>query len=312
MRPNDSWLEHADLRKVQEHARRLLDAADAWNRFPTPVDQLLAAAAVKVAPKGIFDPTNILNFFKANASRLASKATRIVTQVKSALSKILGLYDAQERVIHIDETLGASKRNFIKLHEAGHHQLPTHRQMFGLFQDCEQTLAPEISDQFEREANNFARFVLFQGDTYAQLAADSPLEIKTPIKLAKKFGASIYASAREFARTNHRECIVYVLEPIEYVEGFGAQATVRRIEPSPSFTARFHPPQDHIITLDHPFGSLLPIGRRMTRPRQIVLQDKNGLFQECLAEAFDTTFNVIILIYTHRSLNKKSIIVFPQ
>jgi hypothetical protein len=65
-----------------------------------------------------------------------------------------------------------------------------------LFQECEKTLAPEIADQFEREANNFARFALFQGDAYARCAADCALEIKTPMKLAKKCGASIYASAR--------------------------------------------------------------------------------------------------------------------
>ena len=90
--------------------------------------------------------------------------------------------------------------------------------MFRFFQDCDKTLSPEIADQFEREANNFARFALFKGDTYAAYAADCAFEIKTPMKLAKKFGASLYASAREFARTNHRACVVYVLEPLEYVK----------------------------------------------------------------------------------------------
>jgi hypothetical protein len=50
-------------------------------------------------------------------------------------------------------------------------------------------LAPEIADLFEREANNFARFVLFQGDGYRDMAADHKFEIKTPMKLAGKFGA---------------------------------------------------------------------------------------------------------------------------
>jgi hypothetical protein len=75
---------------------------------------------------------------------------------------------------------------------------------------------------------------------------------KMPINLAKKFGASVYASAREFARTNHRACVVYVLEPTEFVDAHGAQATVRRIEPSPSFAKEFGRPQYTVITLDHP------------------------------------------------------------
>jgi hypothetical protein len=83
--------------------------------------------------------------------------------------------------------------------------------VFRFFEDCDKTLDPEIADQFEREANNFVRFALFQGDTYARLAANCAFEIRTPMKLAKKFGASVYASAREFARTHHRACV----EPIE-------------------------------------------------------------------------------------------------
>lgn len=42
-------------------------------------------------------------------------------------------------------------------------------------------------------------------------AADSKFDIKTPITLAKDFGASNYASAREFSRIHHRACVVYIL-----------------------------------------------------------------------------------------------------
>jgi hypothetical protein len=127
--------------------------------------------------------------------------------------------------------------------------------------------------------------------------------------LAKKFGASIYASCREFARTNHRACVVYVLERIELVEGAGAQAPVRRIEPSPSFKVQFGTPADTLINLDHPLGPLLPVGRRMSRPTTVSMQDRNGTAHECVAEAFDTTHNVIILLYPVRALTKTTIIV---
>ena len=110
------------------------------------------------------------------------------------MSKILGVYDSVDSLIHIDTSVGKSKQSFLKLHETGHHELPTHRKVFRFFQDCGKTLEPEIADQFEREANNFARFALFQGDRYAQCAADFALEIKAPMKLAVQFGASIYAS----------------------------------------------------------------------------------------------------------------------
>ena len=84
--------------------------------------------------------------------------------------------------------------------------------------------------------------------------------------LAKKFGASNYASAREFARTHHRPCVVYVLERMEYVSRHGTKAAVRRIETSPSFEIKFGKPDDLVIDRDHSLAPLLPIGRKMTKP----------------------------------------------
>lgn len=295
IKPDDSSLDPEDLRAVEERARSLLDRADAWQRFPVPIDDILAAAKVKVAPTSLFDPVAIVAYIKGKTSDAGR-------QIKSALSKILGLYDAQESIIHIDQTVGQSKQIFLKLHETGHHDLPTHRKTFRLFEDCEKMLAPEIADQFEREANNFARFALFKGDTYARHAADCKLEIKTPMKLATKFGASQYASAREFARTNARACAVYILEPIEYVEGSGARAMVRRIEASPSFKAQFGCPSDTEIDLDHYLGPVLPIGRKMTRPTSFSIPDINGQDHECVAEAFDTKHNILVLLYPVRAL----------
>jgi len=309
VKPDDSSLDPADLRAIELSAKSLLDRAAAWDRFPTPIDDILAAARVRVSPVSIFEPASILAYLKDKAARAAADIVGAAFTVKSALSKVFGLYDGDDELIHIDQTVGETKQNFLKLHEAAHHDLPTHRKTFRIFQDCEQTLAPEIADQFEREANNFARFALFQGDRYARLAADCALEIKSPMKLAKQFGASIYAASREFARTHHRSCIVYVLEPIKYVAPHGARAQVRRIEPSPSFAAQFGRPQDLVITVDHPLGRLLPIGRRMTRPTTLSMTDRDGTLHECVAEAFDTTHNVIILLFPVRALTKMSIVV---
>lgn len=303
-RPDDSSLDPHDLLAVEERARQLLSRADAWDRFPVPIDDILAAANVRMAPSSLFDPVAILSY-------LRGKATEAGARIKSAIAKVIGIYDAAESLIHIDELAvkSKSKKIFLTLHETAHHDLPVHRKTFRFFQDCEQTLAPEISEQFEREANNFARFALFKGDTYAKFAADCGLDIKTPISLAKKFGASNYASAREFARTNHRACAVYVLEPIEFVNDHGAQAAVRRIEVSASFFTQFGRPKDNRITLDHALGPVLPIGLKMTSPRTLPMTDLNGIQHECIAEAFDTTHNIIILLYPVKALDKPTIIL---
>ena len=301
-KPDDSSLELQNLLAVEERARQLLNRASAWDTFPTPIDDIVAAANLRVAPTSLFDPAAIVSYLK-------NKSVDAARWLKSAVSKVLGVYDGFDNVIHIDDKVVLVKQNFLKLHETGHHELPVHRRLFRLFQDCEKTLSPDIADQFEREANNFARFALFQGDAYRSQAPDHAFENKTPMKLAKTCGASIYATAREFARTNPRACVVYVLEPIQFVSGSGAQAQVRRIEASPSFKAQFGTPTDIVVSLDHALGPVLPIGKRMTRPVTLVMSDRNGERHECIAEAFDTTRNVIILAYPVKALSAMTIIL---
>lgn len=302
MKADDSSLDPEQRRAVEERARHLLSRADAWGVLPTPIPDLVAAAQLTVAPTSMFDPSRIMSY-------LRDKAVGTAIKLKSALSKVLGIYDGDERVIHIDDTVAASKQNFLTLHETGHHEMPAHRKMFRLFQDCNKTLSPDIADLFEREANNFARYALFQDDAYAIQAADHPMSIKTPMKLAKNFGASQYASAREFVRTHHRACVVYILDPIEMIEGVGARAMVRRVEASPSFVTMFGKPTDTVVTPDHFLGDVLPIGKRMTRPMALSMGDLNGVAHECVAEAFDTKWNVLILLYPVKALTATTVIL---
>lgn len=301
-RPDDSTLTTVELLAVEARARLSLDKAGAWGRFPTPVDDILLAAKLRVAPKGLFDAASFLAYVK-------KKADSAKQLLKSALSKVLGIYDANEHIIHIDDSVAESKQTFLKLHETGHHELPTHRKIFSVFQDCEQTLAPAIADQFEREANNFARFALFQGTAFQERAADMPMGIKTPIGLAKTFGASNYAAAREFVRVHHRPCVLYVLEPLEFAPGKGVRGLVRRIEVSPSFDLQFGRPTDEFIGNDHALSPLLPIGKKMTWPTHLRYRDRNGVDHECLGEAFATKYNVFLLIYPTKALTSSSIFV---
>jgi hypothetical protein len=92
---DDSRLDPEDRHVIKERAKRLLDRAAAWNQFPTPIDDILAAAQVRLAPTSIFDAAAIIAYLKGKAADAA-------THVKSALSKVLGLCDVQESLIHID------------------------------------------------------------------------------------------------------------------------------------------------------------------------------------------------------------------
>ena len=301
-RPDDSTLAPEDLRAVEEQAHRLLDRADAWDRYPVPVDDILSAARVRLAPTSAFDAAAIVSYLKEKTADAGAR-------IKSAISKVFGLYDAAEALIHVDDTVVEAKQTFLKLHETGHHDMPVHRKMFRIFQDCKKTLAPDVADHFEREANNFARFLLFKGRTFAEHAADCPFEIKTPMTLARTFGASVYAAAREFARTNPRACVVFVLEPLENHEDSGFRAPVRRIEPSPAYIARFGRPTVDVVTRDHLLWPVVPIHRKMTKAVPLTITDLNGQRHECLAEAFDTTYNILILLYPVTALTTTAVLM---
>ena len=301
-KPDDSTLDPEDLRAVEEQAHRLLDRADAWDRYPVPVDDILSAAKIRLAPTSAFNAASIVSYLRGKAADASAR-------IKSAMSKVFGLYDADEAVIHIDDNVLEVKQTFLKLHETGHHDMPTHRKMFRIFQDCKKTLAPEVADRFEREANNFARYLLFKGPTFAEHAADRLFEIKTPIALAREFGASVYAAAREYARTNPRACVVFVLEPLENGAGSRSPATVRRIESSPAFRAWFGHPTVNAITPDHLLWPVIPIQRRMTGPIPLAISDLNGQQHECLAEAFNTTYNILILLNPVSALTATTVLM---
>ena len=288
-RPDDSSLNRDDLRAVEKGAYGLLDRADAWHRFPVPIDDILAAANVQVAPTSAFEPAAILAFVR---NRTASTALR----VKKALSKVLGLYDPGAGVIHVDQSVVKTKQTFLKLHETAHHDLPTHRRSFALFQDCDKTLAPTIADQFEREANNYARLVLFKGPTFSRHAADYSLGIKVPLQLAKEFGSSAYAALREYVRTHERRCAAIILNPVEVSHG-GRSASVRRVEMSPAWDALFDYPANIVsVTPSHQLWRVIP-RNKMSAPTHLSVPDRNGDLTLCVAEAFRTPYNIFILIY---------------
>ncbi|WP_168879495.1 ImmA/IrrE family metallo-endopeptidase [Rhizobium sp. P28RR-XV] len=203
---------------------------------------------------------------------------RAASLIKSAIEKVRGIFDVQEDLIHVDDTVAESKQNFLKLHEAGHKHIPHQSKLFRWIQDCDRSLSPDVSDQFEREANIFASVVLFQDGRFAEMAADSAFGIKVPLALSKKFGASAYASMREYVRRNERPCAVIVLNPVEICPVLGMRSGLRRVELSPLFQKRFGELKlpEHVDRLS-PLAEFVPLaGRRMSRPGTLRLEDKNG------------------------------------
>lgn len=289
-RPDDSLLSASQLATVRWHADKLLREASAHGRFPTPIDDLMDAAKLTIVDDEVLNESLLRQFVR--------KAKSGMVKVKTALSKVLGLFESHDRLVVIDKNTPKPRKLFIKLHEAGHGSLPHQSKIYRLIHDCEETLNAEITDLFEREANVFASEALFQGEVFAKEAQDLDFDIKTPIALARKFGASNYATFRRFVTTNRCACCVVVLEPPDYDSDGNLSSDVRRVVVSKSFATIF----DGIelcasVSGDHPLVPVVPInGRRMTFGREILLRDRNGDERVCTAEAFNTTHQVLVLI----------------
>ena len=298
-KPDDSSLTPAQRSNVRRHARRALQEAGALGVLPTPVHDVLAAANVEPVDEEILN----IDFL----SKVRSRASK---SLKRALSKVLGVFDAKSSLVFVDRLLKPVKQRFVLFHEAGHGFMPWQRAMYDLVEDCEQALDPDAADLFDREANVFASEVLFQNDTFAEMAADYRFEIWTPIKLSKQFDASLYASIRQYVSKSDRCCVVLVLNPPVPSNG-GFEATLRRVVHSESFVRTFgNHAWPTVCTATDPFGALVPLGKRKASgKRKLVLKDLDGVRHECIAESFTQTYQVFILIHTVGTLPRP--IVMP-
>ena len=298
--PDDSSLTPAQMAKVRAEAGRALKEAGVMGILPTPVDQILAVAQVEEVTEDVLSET-----FLAGLRRKAGNS------LKQAVSKVLGVFDAVSSLVFIDQLLLPVKKRFVRLHEAAHGFLPWQRPMYRIVEDCDKSLDPDAAALFDREANVFASEVLFQNDTFHNLAADEPFEVWTPIRLAKHFNASLYASIRQYVSKSHRTCAVLVLNPPEFIKPVGFKATLRRVVSSNTFAQTFDDYRwAHFYTPDDQIGRLVPIGKRKSSGKQeIVLTDRNGDRHNCIAESFTQKHQVFVLIHVVNSLGQSKIII---
>lgn len=299
-RPDDSSLTAPQLKKVRSEAHRALIEADALGVFPTPIPQIMDVANIQEVDEGILDDGFI--------SKIRSKAEGAL---KSATAKVLGLFHATAGLVYIDNSLIDVRKRFIRLHESGHGFMKWQRSMYKVVEDCERSLDHDTADLFDREANFFASEVLFQLDSFSNLAKDHEFSIWTPIKLSKKFQASIYSSIRQYVSKNDRMCAVLVLNMPEIDINHGYIATLRRAIQSSSFTECFGSNLWlNQYTPDDVIGESIPLERsRSSGQRMISLTDVNGESHECVIESFTNTYQVFLLIHQKTLLTSTRIIL---
>lgn len=186
--------------EINRHVDRLLRAAGAYGRFPTPVDDIVSAADLEQA-----------DTYALDESLIKKAPAYLRTLLRSARAKIQGLVDRRARIIHIAPTIeNDGKRRFVQLHETVHHILPHQREL--LFADDNETLSPTTDKVFEREANQGAAELLFQRQWFARDAADLEISTASVWLLADRYGSSFHSALRRYAETHPAAVAAIVLD----------------------------------------------------------------------------------------------------
>ncbi|GAA4300340.1 Hypothetical protein KLENKIAIHU_689 [Klenkia terrae] len=270
----------ASAEMIDAHVDDLLRAADAYGRFPTPVNDIIEAAGLVEVPNHELD--------HAVLAQMPPEQRALVVQ---ALPQLEGMLDRQARTLCVtDLVTNENRRRFVKLHEVVHGALP-HQQAL-IYADNAETLSPSTRLMFEREANYGAAHLLFQRAAFAAEARSLSLSVASVQVLAARYGSSIHAAFRRYAETHDRAVLVLRLD-LPKVRG-GPQ--IRREQPcSPSWTSRFGAPKfpTHMSPSDFSF---LHLDNEVAGETQLV--DLNGQPARANVEMFSNFYSRFALLWT--------------
>jgi len=205
----------------------VLDALSKSNSlgvFPTPVDKILKYADLRVNSQVDLSaiPTN---FFSKQGLLL-----------KRGLAKIRGVLDRREKTIYLDLSQPLSRIKFVKLHETGHELLGWQGKLLRILEDNDETLDPNINEEFEAEANYFASSTLFQLQLFTDKMREYPLELATCLQLSKLFGGSFHAAIRKYVENSPKRCALLILNKEKPIPYGLPKLTIRNYLQSASFT----------------------------------------------------------------------------
>ena len=268
-------LESADA--ITEQVTRLLRAADAGDRLPTPVDDIVAAAGL--------DQTDEILLTDSMIKRAPKEMRRLL---RGARRKIAGVLDRKERVIQIADVGNDGRRRFVACHEVAHDSFPWQAEL-AVLGDTSATLSPQVTALFEQEANQGAAEILFQQDLLRRMARDYPIEIATPVLLAQLFGASIHATFRRWVEGINATAIGLVLAPEVVANGRKRYEHLPTAKWREQFGTGGFP--QFLATPRHPFAA--PDATEGTLHRM----DRSGTQVELKYELVDTPYRRFVLLW---------------
>ena len=194
--PSDIPLDDETVAEIRRYALAVVREADAVGRRPTPLEDIEASARLVVTGEVTLDARDRARLFE-----------RFGTWVNVAWKRLQGTFDFRSSEIWVAPDLHEMKRRFVVSHEIGHAILPAHKQTFAYVDDFTR-LPPFARDLFEREANQAAVEILFQGGQATDEFDGSTPSLSEIDRISSSFGASIVATARYAVETSHRAVAV--------------------------------------------------------------------------------------------------------
>jgi hypothetical protein len=173
-------------RAIEKKTRALLKRADARGHFPTPINDVIAAAGLEQPKESLLS-----NLVIAEApAHLRRAMLRLTGRVRAVL-------DRKSREIHVDPTIqNLGRLNFKKLHEVGHDVCDWQKALG--FADDDATLSLEVKSLFEQEANIAASNLLFQHEVFDDVSRQYAIGQASILELARIIGASGHATFRRY------------------------------------------------------------------------------------------------------------------
>ncbi len=187
--------------QIDKQAVQLLRKAGALRKFPTPVEDIIAAQELSVSSPE--ESPLALGMIARAPAALRAKLGAIT-------SKVFAVLDRRERVVHVSpDTNNANHDRFNKLHEVGHDLCPW--QNFAHEIDGKSQLSLGTNVRFEREANYAGARLLFQGEVFTEVAQSYDTGMASVLLLAEQFGSSIHAAFHQYVSTNLDGVAGYIL-----------------------------------------------------------------------------------------------------
>ncbi|MCW3162648.1 ImmA/IrrE family metallo-endopeptidase [Chryseobacterium oryctis] len=291
-------IDEVTKKDIEKISYELLKSSKSLDIFPTPVDSILNYSDF-VADNKI----DLLNIEHSFFEKFKDSSIKIL---QSGISKVKGMFDRREKTIYIDIGLDKNlgKKNFVQLHEIGHGVLGWQNEMM-LCLDNDDTLSPEIEEQFEQEANYFASITLFQHDRFIQEAEKLKLGLSSVMALSKKFGASVHATLRNYVLKSKNKCALLVLNHPINENGHTNILTTRDLFYSPLFLQELGE-----LNLPEKFGFKwafvqdYKFKKRFNDNGSISLVTLNGEELKANYHFFNSTYNSFVFIFPKGEKNK--------